>query len=502
MSAIPISEILPVSANIVAASGNNLSLAGLVLTKNKLIPNNKDARVLMFRSSDQVAKYFGSDSEEYKQCNYYFNGYDNSLKSPDFLMFARYINAAQNAYIRSDSISAPLADFIKVKAGAIDFMLNGNKIALTALDFSTAKSYSDVAGILQTALVAAKANATVGFNALYNGFIVEFTGDGKKADSIEYCIDGELASLLQLTEKSLAVLSQGSLVQTPAENMNAIKQVTTNWVGCSYLFDADIATVEGLMEWFNAENSKATTFALSVYSNEAKGQLSRTQQIANLIKQKNYSGIVLMYGYLRHALFVLGIGASIDYEASNATLTFAFKQQSGLDITVDTKETSQKLDELGFNYCGAYSSRADNYTWLMNGVITGVYSFIDNFYNQAWLLDQLQVAEAELLGKNKAVGYDPQGDSDLFVTYNGVMLDSRDKSVCSRGIAISESQRIQLRNILGFDPSSDIYSNGYFIYIPTPTAKQRAERKRPATSILYAYRGAVHMLPVNVTLVI
>lgn len=502
MSTIPISELLPVKTGVIDASINTMSMAGLVLTDNQLIPNNKDARVLKFISRDQIGKYFGYDSPEYINSEYYFNGFDGSTKSPDFILFGRWIGVDQNAYIRSGAITENIAKFQLITDGKISFIYNSTQIDVTNINLSTAKGYSDIAALLQLAIINKIPDSEVKYDSLQKAFVITFSATSGSADVIDYCLDTELSILLKLTKSLGGILSQGSVGQSPAENMDAIVGVTENWVISTNLMKLSSDDLDGLMSWVSSRNTGTTSYSFVPYSDESNGSLTNTQVIAQLLQTKKYTGITPVYGYVRHALFVLGTSASIDYTSNNGTLTFAFKHQAGLDVTVSDKDLAQKLKDLGFNFYGNYGTKAKEFTWFENGVISGQCKFIDNFINQVWLLDQLQAAEAELFDKNKAIGYDATGDNDLFTTFNSVMLNARDVGVCSKGIRLSDEQKIQLRNLLGFDPSNDIYSNGYFIYLPAPKASDRADRKRPATMIFYAYRGAVHFLPLNLTLIV
>ena len=74
--AIPASQIVKINPRVIQASGTDLVLNGMFLTTNSLIPAGG---VMGFSTADDVAEFFGSASEEYRDAAVYFAGYKISF---------------------------------------------------------------------------------------------------------------------------------------------------------------------------------------------------------------------------------------------------------------------------------------------------------------------------------------------------------------------------------------------------------------------------------------
>ena len=62
------------------------------------------------------------------------------------------------------------------------------------------------------------------------------------------------------------------------------------------------------------------------------------------------------------------------------------------------------------------------------------------------------------------------------------------------GVALSESQKAQIRNALGRDASGTIFAKGYVLQIDPATAAIRSDRRSPTMTLYYADGGSVQRL--------
>ncbi|WP_367575649.1 DUF3383 family protein, partial [Serratia liquefaciens] len=65
--------------------------------------------------------------------------------------------------------------------------------------------------------------------------------------------------------------------------------------------------------------------------------------------------------------FVCGAAASIDFEATNGRITFAFRGQGGLVAGVTTATVASNLIANGYNFYGAYATANQQFREFQNG---------------------------------------------------------------------------------------------------------------------------------------
>ena len=79
---------------------------------------------------------------------------------------------------------------------------------------------------------------------------------------------------------------------------------------------------------------------------------------------------------------------------------------------------------------------------------------------------------------------------------------ARNNGVIDVGISLSESQKAQIINEVGFDITKELYTNGYFIQIDDPGASVRVNRESPTISLYYTYGGSVHRIELASTAIL
>lgn len=505
MTTINISQLIVINDDVIAPESTDLSMAALFLTQNTIVPNNATQRVLKFDTLDLVAQFFGESSDEYTIATNYFNSFTNAQKSPDFILFGRYINAAISPYIRGGAVTSTLAQFKAITAGAITFNIDGAPVALTGVNLASATSLSQVAGIILTALKAASGplvNATFTYDAVNNVFTFDTKVTGV-AHTIAFCNTGTLAGMLKFQSADGGYLSQGADAATPAENMDALVAITRNWVGFTNVFDlsseTDYATYLGLAKW---ANDNGTNYTYVLWTKEANLEvMGNTANIATELRALDYANYIPVFGDITHAGFILGIGASIDYTRVKSVITWAFKSQNGLLPSVTTDAAALALIDKGFNFYGLYSSKETQYRFFQTGLIGGKYKFIDNFYNEVWLDDQTQNGLANLAQNSLKLSNDQAGYRILNSTLDDVMQSCINNGIAQIGNTFNATVKAELRQQAGLDITGFLTNKGYYIQIIPATEQQRVDRDPPTTTIWYTNGGAIHKFVVNVTAV-
>lgn len=498
---IPASQIVQVNPRIIAAGANNLEFNGLLLSKNSNIPVGT---VLQFTETGGVNDYFGAESEEARLAAVYFLGYDNSFIKPKKLFIARFIDEDTAAFIRGAKVPATIDELKLITAGTLTLTLT-EEISLSGLDFSGAATYSDIAQTLQTAIRAASeeseagsaaTNAVVQFSALYNAFIIT-SGDTGSTSTVSFA-GGDAAQSLGLTEEAGAVISQGTDTQTPNQCMENILAVTQNFVNFTTVFTAVEDEVLGFAEW---ANSKGVDYLFIYADSDPKLlQPGNTNTIAAKIKEQNLGAVAGCYSGQEYAVFIMAIGASIDWNRLNAIVTTAFKAQSGLSANTTNATDASNLISQGMNFIGDYATRNDNFIFQYPGQMFGSYAWIDAYWGAVWIKNQIQAACMQGFESAGRVPYNDRGYTLVRAWIQDPINRALNNGVIDAGIVLSEAQKTQVNQEVGRDVAGSIETSGYFLEVKDPGANARVGRESPQINFYYTYGGSINKLDIPATM--
>lgn len=530
--AIPASELVQVTPRVLSGSGTDLVMNGLVLTTSELMPTNT---VREFADTAAVGEYFGYDSNEYYAASAYFNGYDNSTMKPSNYLFYRHPADAIAPFLRSAEVDSPATLLTQIKAissGSITVTIAGTTLTATEIDLSQVTSLSEAAQQVQTAINnldtdPAFLNATVTYSSSLKSFILTAGSSGAEI-GLSYC-SGTIAETLGLDENA-EVLSEGADEQTYTETLDTIIDGTQNFVTiitAEELTDGDDVTA--IASWVNTQYNAGSQYlyvhhttddnlkeqdALSddIDTTEAKVDEAVVDSTTlggnsgiiavNLLYNNEYTGVTSIYGNVKYAAFIQGAAASIDWEATNGTITFAFKAQDGLSALITKKSEATQLTENKVNFIGEYASRNDDFTFLQNGQMYGDWAWIDTYLNSTWLNNALQV---QILAGFEAAGrvpYTERGYAQIRAWCNDVISKAINNGVIEQGVNLSQTQINELTIEAGEDISTEMYSNGYYLQILDADADIRQARETPDCNFWYTYGGSVHKLVIPSTAVV
>ncbi len=494
--AIPASHIVNVLPRVVTGGSNDLELNGLLLTKNDLI--SATTMVLTFPSAAMVGAYFGIDSVEYHAADIYFAGYDNKLSSPHAFLVARRIDAPVAAWLRSARNTKTVAQFKAITDGGMVITINNTAVTLSGLDFSAAISYSDVAAIIQNALMEpSNPGGVVTYSSLTGAFTIT-SGMAGETSEVGYAsapaTGTDLSSFMGLTELDGAVLSQGRAAMTIDEQMAAILNQTRNWVGFTTAWEVD---PDEALEW-DAWSKYGYLYIPWTTSPVAISQDS-IADVASVIKNTVNGGAytAAVYGPIDVAVFIMGIIASIAWLRENGTITLAFKRQSGIAPWVMDEQTALILEQKGYNYVGNFAARNSEFVFLYPGqMLNSDYGFIDSYVNSIWFNERLQVSLVDGITSIGRSPYSERGYNMIVAWVADPINEARTNGAIEAGIVLSERQKTEVSNEAGLDISGELWTNGYYIQVLDPGAPVRARRESPICSVWYTYGGAIHKIEI------
>lgn len=487
---IPASKIVNITSRVINAGGNELEMAGLLLTKNPLctFPD-----VQKFTSANAVGRYFGMESYEYKVAAKYFLGYSNSFKKPATIYFARAVTEPIAACLIGGSIQS-LETLKKITKGSITISIDGTERAVSDLDLSSASTESEMAQAIEAKLT----GTSVSFNSNLNAFIVTSKATGKQS-KISFA-SGTDADALGLTESTGATLSEGSDALDPSALMKSVTNSTTNWATFTTIYKATADEIIGLAQWSNAQD---VDYLFCPWTDDKADTLpTNKSNLPNKLRALDLEGVTLTYGDPFYAILPMAFAASIDWNRENGLPTFKFKSQSGLAANVMDETTADNLKELHMNFYGRYATRADDFTIFAEGAMTGGnYDYIDAYLGMVWLKNSLQLACMTGFTGVSAVPYTESGYALIRAWFTDVIEQAKLNGVIRAGVTLNELQKSQLLNEIGEDKSDTINTDGYYLLVTDPGAQARQNRESPTIGLWYTYGGAVHKLDVPVTMI-
>ncbi len=335
-----------------------------------------------------------------------------------------------------------------------------------------------------------------------SGGIQILSGTLGTGSTITYA-SGALATSLNLTQATGAAISQGAAQSSPVAAMDAIVALTRNWASFMTTFEPCDPDKESFASWTNSKNNRFhyAMWDTSVLNTEAGGP----SPAWGVITGANDSGTSLIYedpavdtvgGEL--AAFVMGYGASINFDATQGRATAAFKSQSGLAPQVFSTAVRDYIIGYGGNcYVDATTSN-QAFTFYDNGQVTGPFLWLDSYLNQIWLNSSLQAAFMNLLTQVNSIPYNQAGYGMIAETASGPIAAALNAGVIQPGVPLSSSQIAAITHATGSALVAPIISSlGYYFQVTPATPAARAARQSPGIVLYYTDGGSIQRIVAN-----
>lgn len=478
---IPASQIVNVNPSVLSSGGSPLSMNAVFLSENANLPTGQ---AVSFATADSVGEYFGFTSAEYQAAAVYFKGFDGSTIKPGMLIFFAYNKATEGAFLLGASVKSLSLNELKKINGTLSVIIDGSEKQAASLNLSGAKSFSNAAELIGTAL----GSVTVTFDSQLQAFKIESSTTGTTS-TITFAT-GTIADALGLSENTGAKLSQGSNTTTPTETMQAVIGSTLNWATFTTITEPTLEEKLEFAKWSNNQNQR---FLYVGWGKEATAtQTGDTTGFGAKLKEAEYSGATAVYGGLDKAAFLCGTVASIDFTEKQGRITLKFKGQSGLTADVTDATIAKNLEDNGYNYYGAWATANDRFLFLSPGQISGEWKWIDAYINQIRLNSQLQLAIITLLITAKSVPYNGIGIALQRAACNDPINEALNFGSIQVGVSLSERQKAIINNYTGVDAASQVEAKGYYLYIGNATAQTRGNRESFPMKLFYTDGGSLH----------
>ena len=497
---IPASQLVAVNPNVLSAGGNALALNGLILTESTRVPIGA---VLSFPNDGiSVSNYFGPAAEETAAAAIYFAGFNGSTRKPGAILFAQYPGTAVGAYLRGGPVGAALTltQLQALTAGTLTISVNGTPLTSGSISLSAATSFSDAATIIAAAFTSPPFGVT--YDAVAKAFVFLTTATGA-SELIAFPTTDALATSLQLTQATGAVLSQGADAAVPGTYMDNLIQLTQDWATFMTIFDPDASgnTVKlAFATWTNAQNKR---FAYVVWDTDITPTKSAdaTTSLGNIIGVEGLNGTCCIFGDQTIAAFICGAAASIDFSAVNGRITFAFRGQDGLVADVTDAISANNLIANGYNFYGAYATAAQQFLEFQPGSVSGEFLWLDSYVDEIWLNSQLQLALMVLLQNTNSIPYNQAGYEMIKSACADPINAALNFGAIRTGVTLSASQIAAVNAAAGVTISDVLQSQGWYLQVVNAAPLTRQARKSPPINFFYMDGEAIQQIVLNSILI-
>lgn len=488
-------HIIRVTPRVISAGSADLETNGMLLTKSALIP--ADTPAMEFTLASDVAALFGSTSDEAKFAQQYFTGITNQQTSVKRMFVGRYIDEDVSAWVRGLPLATDdLATLQAITDGTFSVTVSGSAIEGSAIDLSGATSFSDVANKLTEAV----SGLAFSYDANLKSFTATTTATGADA-TIGYAT-GTIAEALGMTEDAGAVTSQGSASKTASENLEAICNVSRNWVGFTTIWEVtDLDEAKAFAAWADIDDDYV--YCLWTKDSRCVNQLT---QAKTLPAQLNglYNCTICLYSGYDLASAVLACGASINWDRAQGMKTWAFKSATGIEPLVNDEASAVALENIRCSYYGSFSARNSRFQFMYDGALASTYyGYIDTLYGAIYIRSMIQRSCMDGLTQVNRAPFNAMGEAFISAWMQDPINKALNNGSMDKGITLNESQKQQiLTETQSETASSEIELNGYWTQIDLSDASQRSQRHATTILIYWAYAGSVHKMDIEAVTVL
>lgn len=411
-------------------------LIGRIFTANARVPI--DALVELTSAADARA-YFGSMSEEADRAAFYFSFISKNIVAPKKLQFARFAATERAPHIFGTRVVAPLASFTAIAAGSLSLTAGASTANLSALDFSGATSFADVATVLQTAIRAAAGAQFPTADVVFDPVAQSFNFDGSVEESAPVSVvAGSLAGLLGWGPQ--AVFSPGVDAVSPLEAYDTSVEASNNFG--SFLFMPTLTDVQ-VVDIAQANAARNVEFMFTVRVDDTNYPALSAALLTIAGTTLTYAPIAGQYDEMAPMIVM----AATDYSKRNSVQNYMFQQFAGLTPKVDTNAQSDALDALRVNYYGNTQTAGQQINFYQRGVMGGgATAPVDqNIYaNELWFKDAAQANIMSLLLSVGRVPANADGVGQIIAILQGVIDRALFNGVISVGKTLTVLQRLYI----------------------------------------------------------
>ena len=465
----------------------------LIMTSQQDGPLDSENRYQVYTDPGSVAADFGTLSKAAAFANAFFATSPNPISAGGRLVMGYWRGTDEDV----DATAAVLTggqvnevtvvdEMQQISDGSMVIDVDGTSQTLDALDFQSATSLSDIAGVIDTALTGASAeesNSRIVITSATTGAMSELSY------ATEHTSGTFIGDVLNLSDGSGATLEQGAEAETlTAETMlEAIQELASQvkFRGAMFISSPTDDTRETLAEWAQANN----VLMYDVFSGSEYLEVDSSNVVwkIKLAGRTNYRMLYSKAGNRKLAASYMARTHVVNFGGENTAMTMHLKE-----LAVPAESYSQtEVDQ-------AKRVGLDVYTTikLTSTVLTsGANNFVDERYNLIAYVDFLQVDMYNLLRQTATkIPQTRQGIAQLVDQAEKTTRQFVRAGVIAPGTWTSPDFFGNRDNFL-----EQIASNGYYFLsgnLADQSQADREARKSPVIQGAIKLAGAVHSVDI------
>lgn len=484
---LPFSKFVPVSAA-VQSPAFTLEKKNMILAMDNALIGTDTPYIEYSGASalNNFKKDFGSEIAEYTAMKKYFGFMSKQGSAPEKAIVVRWYKQATAPFVKCGSPES----FAILKA-ITDGSFEINETQISALDFSSANAYSDIASLIETGLTSA---GLTGFTCVYSSLTGGFIITGGTTGLGNEIVIGHGSTGTDLFDKiglDTAKISKGVNAETFAELCDRVYNM--NLAGFSLttlesITDDDVINSVAFINSVVGNQSVYTKLKLVLaYSVKAT-----VEALATTLSSLSYTGFVLCYDPNEEMVNILdcAIGAPIDYEAENSALNFNFQPAVGYTPITEIDEATdyqagltnlslaEELDSYKISYVYSVGIGSQKQVCYGMGLMAGSFGTEDVQINESWLESDLQTRIVNgfiSLDKVKLQGQDATDMMSSIIAPSFTL--GQQNGTIAKGGTLSDNDKLVLSQTFGADSINAVEKNGYYYQIQPLTNEDIANRR-------------------------
>lgn len=455
-------------------------------------------RLRLYTSLNGVAQDFGTTAPEYLAAKDYFS----QSPQPAQVYVGRWAQTATKGHIRGASLSPAqqlITNFVSVTNGSLSLTVDGTARNVTGINLSGALNLNGIASLIQTALSAVVAGATVKYDGVANRFDVASPTTGT-ASSVGYATTAstgtDLGPILHLTNTDASAPVVGVAAETLVSAVATLANASGAWYSLQVATatppaDADHLAVAGLIEGLSTSQSRiygATLQNANAIDGTTSLDLASQFKIGNF--SRTYDQFSRNDAYAAESLF--GRFATINYEGSDTVITAAYKQEPGVAAEILTES---QFATLKAKNCNVFVAVQNGTSIIFPGVMANG-DYIDERIGADWLQNRIQTDCYNLLHTTSTKVPQTNAGMNLIKTVIAAAC-----TVAVENGLFAPGQ--WLGPNVGLLKTFDTLPGGFYIFAPdvaTQSQADRAARISVPFQVCCKLAGAVHIISISVLL--
>lgn len=457
-----------------------------------------DERIRAYNSIDDVAVDFETTDEEYLAASIFFS----QVPRPTTLYISSRIDENISAeLITGTDVETDLAVWNAITDGGFQITTSLGVETVDGLDFSTAASMQDVASIINTEFSLSGSGPCIYDSGVAGAFRLADGDVCGSAGTISFLTapptGTDISSLMSGKSDEGGRVVDGVDAETISETLNVVEAINSKWYGFTFTKEVrdDSQTSAGTIDDCLDAAAWAEARVKTFWNNSSDANTlvtGDTTSISYQLEQLEYNRTATIYNAGDYpAVSLFARGATVDFDGTNTTITYKFKQLPGLTASDLSATQADNLIAVNCNYYAEFGTQlsGDSVAIVAEGVMANG-RFIDEVVGIDWLQNAIQTDEFNYLYQSTTkIPQTDEGVAGMVQVLSGVLDQAVNNGLAAPGYVTIEGETVFL-------------PKGYEIFtglVEDQSQASREAREAPPISFVIKGAGAIHSVTISGT---